>query len=312
MSDGERRLRGLERAQFPRNIFVNGYNGFRPIIGGMPSGSGLVVGGGYRAGGTTAPVLFDAAARVSTYGFTTFDAGVTFPPRRRDFPIQGYVNAEIRDLKALNFFGLGSGSSGRNTATYRLEDRSVTAGAIADVASWIAVGGLASVIRVDVSPGTRRTPVSQRFGAAAVPGFGIETDYYRYGTHVEVDVRDDELPAAGVWARVDAQRFENRSGDPFSFDRVVGDVHGYVPLGYRNRMLALRFRTSHSMTQSGQQVPFYLMETLGGAGTLRGFSEYRFRDTRNLLFNAELPVGSLDTRRLCPLLRCRQGLRRRL
>ena len=209
MSDGERRLRGLERAQFPRNIFVNGYNGFRPIIGGMPSGSGLVVGGGYRAGGTTAPV-------------------------------------------------------------------------------------------------------SQRFGAAAVPGFGIETDYYRYGTHVEVDVRDDELPAAGVWARVDAQRFENRSGDPFSFDRVVGDVHGYVPLGYRNRMLALRFRTSHSMTQSGQQVPFYLMETLGGAGTLRGFSEYRFRDTRNLLFNAELPVGSLDTRRLCPLLRCRQGLRRRL
>jgi outer membrane translocation and assembly module TamA len=29
------------------------------------------------------------------------------------------------------------------------------------------------------------------------------------------------------------------------------------------------------------------METVGGAGTIRGFSEERFRDTRNLLMSAE-------------------------
>ena len=29
------------------------------------------------------------------------------------------------------------------------------------------------------------------------------------------------------------------------------------------------------------------METLGGARTIRGFNEYRFRDARNLLFNIE-------------------------
>ncbi len=64
-------------------------------------------------------------------------------------------------------------------------------------------------------------------------------------------------------------------------------MHGYLPLGHRNRMLAVRFRTSHATTASGHQVPFYLMETLGGSGSLRGFREYRFRDTRNLLMNVE-------------------------
>ena len=90
-----------------------------------------------------------------------------------------------------------------------------------------------------------------------------------------------------MWARVDVERLENRDGAPLDFDRVVADVHGYLPLGARNRMLALRFRTSHATTQAGHRVPFYLMETLGGARSLRGFREYRFRDTRNLLVNAE-------------------------
>ena len=287
VTDGEQRVRGLERVQFPRNIFVDGYRGFRPLIGGMPSGSGFVVGGGYRAGDITAPLGIAANARVSSYGYTTFDARLTFPPKRGDLPIQGFVGAEVRDLKALNFFGLGPTTGSADPATYRLEDRSITAGAVADLSPDIAVGAEARLLRADVSPGTRRTPLDQRFEASSVPGFGFETDYYRYGGHLEVDLRDQELPAAGLWARVDVQRYENRDGAPLDFDRVVADVHGYVPLGPRSRMLALRFRTSHSTTQSGQRVPFYLMETLGGAGTLRGFREYRFRDARNMLINAE-------------------------
>ena len=53
------------------------------------------------------------------------------------------------------------------------------------------------------------------------------------------------------------------------------------------RVLALRFRTSHSFADDGKLVPFYLMETIGGAKDLRGYKEYRFRDTRNVLVSAE-------------------------
>ena len=287
VSTGERRVRALERVQFPRNIFVGGYRGFKPIIGGLPSGSGFVVGGGYVTGRNSGRLEVEANARRSTYGYTAFDATATFPPKRSDLPVRGYVGTEVRDLKALNFFGLGPGSSSGDGATYRLEDRTITAGATASLSRALTVGAHGGWLRADASPGTRQTPLNRRFDPAGVPGFGFETDYGLYGGHVELDLRDRGWPAAGVQARVDVQRFENRDGDPFDFDRVIADVHGYLPLGHRNRMLAVRFRTSHSTTKTGHQVPFYLMETLGGSGSLRGFREYRFRDTRNLLMNVE-------------------------
>ena len=45
--------------------------------------------------------------------------------------------------------------------------------------------------------------------------------------------------------------------------RVIADVKGYIPLGPKNRILALRLRTSHSLDDENDEVPFYLMETLG-------------------------------------------------
>ena len=36
-----------EKAKFPTNWLIKGWRGFRPVIGGMPSGSGFVFGGGY-------------------------------------------------------------------------------------------------------------------------------------------------------------------------------------------------------------------------------------------------------------------------
>ena len=40
-------------------------------------------------------------------------------------------------------------------------------------------------------------------------------------------------------------------------------------------------------TSAGQEVPFYLQPTLGGAYTLRGFRAYRFRDRHRLLLQGE-------------------------
>ena len=95
------------------------------------------------------------------------------------------------------------------------------------------------------------------------------------------------IPSAGVSIRVDAARYDDRTSDLYDFTRVVGDVQAQIPLGYRNRMLALRVRSSSSVGENGGMVPFYLMETIGGANSIRGFREYRFRGSRNLLLNAE-------------------------
>ena len=44
---------------------------------------------------------------------------------------------------------------------------------------------------------------------------------------------------------------------------------------------------STSGTSDGQTMPFYLMPTLGGNDSLRGFRDYRFRGPHALLLQGE-------------------------
>lgn len=52
-------------------------------------------------------------------------------------------------------------------------------------------------------------------------------------------------------------------------------------------MLAARFFTTLDRADRGSRVPFYLQQTLGGAQTLRGFREMRFRDENLIYLSAE-------------------------
>jgi hypothetical protein len=45
---------------------------------------------------------------------------------------------------------------------------------------------------------------------------------------------------------------------------------------------------------AGQHVPFYLMPSLGGNNTLRGFNDYRFHDRNMALVNTELRVALME------------------
>jgi hemolysin activation/secretion protein len=75
--------------------------------------------------------------------------------------------------------------------------------------------------------------------------------------------------------------------DRYAFNRVSADARGFLPLGSRQRTLAARFFISRDYADSGQQVPFYMMETLGGHSTLRGYRNFRFRDDNVLYLSGE-------------------------
>jgi hypothetical protein len=52
-------------------------------------------------------------------------------------------------------------------------------------------------------------------------------------------------------------------------------------------VIATRLFVSTSDTGTGEVMPFYLMPTLGGNDTLRGFREYRFRGPHAILAQGE-------------------------
>jgi len=100
ISPPEERVQRWEKMRLPQNIFVKGFHGFRPLVGGMPSGSGFVVGGGYIAGVDSEVLQFSADARVSTKGYTAFDVEAQFPTRRSQRPLLASLEAGYRDFTA--------------------------------------------------------------------------------------------------------------------------------------------------------------------------------------------------------------------
>ena len=134
ISDAERRVRFLETWRLPRRLFTKGFGGVRPAIGGMPSGSGFVGGGGYITGYNSQLLQFTANARYSTLGFTAYDAGLLILPRSTSLsPVQGHITWGRRDFSSLRFFGLGPESGRDDRTTYRLEDNAVEMG----VDAWV-------------------------------------------------------------------------------------------------------------------------------------------------------------------------------
>ena len=153
VSGAEDRVSRLETFRLPRRIFAKGFGGFRPVMGGMPSGSGFVFGGGYIAGYNHELIQYTANARYSTRGYTAFDTGVIFPTPASRLPVQAHIKAEVRDLKSLRFFGLGPGSSASGRSTYGLEDQSIEAGVTATATRFVEMGVTTRWMTAEVGPG---------------------------------------------------------------------------------------------------------------------------------------------------------------
>ncbi len=289
ISDLEARTRRWEKAKFPTNWLVKGWHGFRPVIGGMPSGSGTVFGGGYIHGLDAQYVQFQINGRYSTRGYTMFDGQLIFPPPQVGRRIEFKLDGAYRDLTSLRFYGLGNDSDVDDRSTYLLRDKTLMGSAWLNPRGLLSFGAQGGIIRARTGSGDAGTSLEENFDPEDVPGFGPpETEFLVYGGWAEFDIRSKwEQPHVGIVFRLTALRYEDRDLNQFDFSRVIGDVKAYIPLGPKSRVLAIRVRAQYSDPDDGHDVPFYLMETVGGAKSIRGFNEWRFRDRGNLLMSAE-------------------------
>lgn len=291
VSSGEARVRGIEKSRLPFSIFQQGFHGFRPVMGGMPSGSGFVLGGGYVRGLESELFTVSADARASFSGFKQGDVRLTFPTAQSGRHVRAHVNASYQDYPGLRFFGLGNNSVAEDKAFFGQKNQ-IFGGGITAESRWVDVGVDVSRMTIETGPGNRDPSVETVFAVVLdpveAPLFRRETDFNVVGGYVTFNLLDRyNFPRVGLELTVEGWRYEDRDLKLLSFSKIVGHVRGQIPLGTRNRRLAFQLRTSHSTADSGNTVPVYLMETLGGASTIRGYGEYRFRDTRNLLVNVE-------------------------
>ncbi len=152
------------------------------------------------------------------------------------------------------------------------------------------MGGGVAYLTPSIGSGrdSRFPSTDELFDPSDISGFEDQPDFLRLSALVAYDGRDDPgLPRAGGYYGVRFTDFRDQDLESFDFRRIDVDLQQYVPWLQGYRVLALRAAATMTEADTGHDVPFYYMPTLGGGERLRGFREFRFRDRNSLLFTAE-------------------------
>jgi hypothetical protein len=283
---------GFERTMHfveEKGIFIIGREGFYPKLGTLTTGSGFAYGAGYRDRdlfSNTGALDLWAATSIRRYWAT--EARFTFPElANKRLLVETW--AAHRAYPQEDFFGIGPDSARADQTSYAI--RTDLFGArigVRPVPIVLAGGGL-EYLKPRLDRGTdRRVPsIEQRFDPATAPGLGESVDYLRSTAFLEIDYREPKNARRGGWYRVDFSRYDDRSTGRHTVSRLDTDLRQFIGFLAGRRVLAARLFISTSDTDPGQVMPFYLMPTLGGNDTLRGFREYRFRGPHAILAQGE-------------------------
>lgn len=301
----------LDKAETPTIADLN-FKGFYPRVAWPSRGSGVGFGARYWQRDFLGPLDAAGAAFYTIHGYQHYDVQFGLIPHQGDqipqrswrgddlyeigdvtpgfprFPLYGTFR--YRYLPQEDFYGLGEEASLDNRTTYLQEETRLYLRSGLQFTrhfAWIVEGGYQ---RNAIGPGTSSSypTTEERFNEDEAPGLERPPDYVRLSTQLFFDFRDESgNPHKGWMLAVIGERFLDQSEDSFSFGRIGFDARGFLPLGSAQRILALRaaYLTDHA--SGGDQVPFFMQESLGGSHTLRGYDSFRFRGERVQLYQFE-------------------------
>jgi Omp85 superfamily domain len=282
--------------QYVLTKLLSGWNGIHYAVGDFPAGAGIKFGVGYDKLLTTAdsdPTLpnrldLSVIGAYSTRGYARA-GGRLNASNLGGAPVDVGVFGQYYEFPQEDFFGLGPDSQESARTNYLVD--AIEAGVRAQWRpSLLAFSAGAGYLGPRLGRGTdnRYPSTEQVFDAAAAPGLGTETDFLTYDASAAFDWRDNPLlPHSGGRYAVSATKYDDRDLGEFDFHRIDVTLHQFLPLPDRYRRIALRAEGSFTNADSGQVVPFYLQPTLGGARSLRGFREFRYRDENSVVLGAE-------------------------
>ena len=120
-----------------------------------------------------------------------------------------------------------------------------------------------------------------------LPGAGADPRYVHSRAFAALDLRDSEgYTRRGTLVSATYHDYRANEDRVFSFRRVDGAAEQYLPILHGNWVIFLGAWASTTMTDTGREVPFFLMPNVGGHD-LRGFKDYRFRDRHSIAWTAE-------------------------
>ncbi|MGE3489872.1 MAG: BamA/TamA family outer membrane protein [Vicinamibacterales bacterium] len=205
-------------------------------------------------------------------------------------PVDFTVRWQDYRLPQEDFHGFGPHSQEGNRTNYRLDGSEAGAGVRWRPSEGAALGGTLSVLTPSLGRGTdHRYPATEdAFEPSTLPGFETLSTFIRSDLSIAFDWRDSAThPRRGGHYRATASAYNDHNLGRYDFRRLDVAVQQILPLPNAYRRLEVRATAAFTDAANGQRVPLIYQPALGGAHTLRGYRDARFRDRHSVSMSAE-------------------------
>ncbi|MCC6991790.1 MAG: BamA/TamA family outer membrane protein, partial [Acidobacteria bacterium] len=268
---------------------LNPPQGFYPTVGSIARGSGMGVGLGYRRRPLAGRLVFDTSAAITFRADTEVQVTAS-APRVGGLPLELQAGTRWYDYTQEDFFGLGSDTLNADRVSFSLTGLDTFGQVMGRRAGWLVMRGRAGVHRFDVARGTdpRFPSLEERFTDATTPGLDRAPSLAYAEAGLGIDTRDEpgNTRGGGLY-NLSVGMFRDRRSDDYDFNRIDVTAMHVIPIFDKKRGIALHAVASRIDPIGDSRVPFFLMPTVGGADSLRGYREFRFRDAAAVTLNAE-------------------------
>jgi hypothetical protein len=231
---------------------------------------------------------------------------------RGSYTITGYKRAEIeyvaprlfnrrgklallggwREATQVGYFGTGMQSTLDDRTNYLLRIPYASALlTLKPTRRYMTLRGGVEWSRWTQRPGEGSYPsVETRYTPTTLPGLGAQIDYLHSQGTFGFDWRTSPGYARrGGFLGATFHDYNDRD-KAFGFERIDYEAVQHIPILREAWVISLHGLAQTTAKKEGQQVPFFLLPSLGGGNNLRGYDSFRFHDRNALLLQGEWRV----------------------
>ena len=240
-------------------------------------------------------LLFDASGTVSWRRYLNGRARLELRPLANGhFTVGAQVLGQ--DWTQVNYFGRGLQSREEDRSSYRLRATdfsgyvTLSPGGVLNLRARV---GQLNRPRISRATGWNKSDYPDTLTLfagntdGAAPGLTLQPKFWHADVSAAIDTLDHPgHPTRGFFLEAAASQFDDRDFDRYSFRRYEATAIAFVPLIGNRWTLGARATAVASDTSGANEVPFYMMPSLGQA-VLRGFDTGRFTDRNLFALNVE-------------------------
>jgi len=269
-------------------LMAGGIPRWHPFFDKAYSGGGFTLGLGYSKP-VSAYNFVDVRGSYTIKGYKLIEAEFKAP---RIFQRRGKLSllGGWREATQVGFYGLGMDNSKDDRTNYDFEQPYGSATLeLWPARKYLMFRGGVELSEWSLHPGKGRAwpSVETRYTPATLPGLGARARYLHTEGTVGLDWRTSPgyTRRGGFYGATLHDYSDN--DDEFGFRQVDYEAIQHIPILREAWVISLRGQVRTTLNKDDQVIPFFMLPSVGGGSSLRGYSSWRYRDRHSIVGQAE-------------------------